>query len=147
MNNNFQIAKTILQQKGKLTGVTAGKSMRPLFRDNRDKAVIIPIKDALKRNDVILYKKSTTNEVVLHRIIKFKNQKPIIRGDSLYFTETNIPYNNILGVMEGFYRNEKYYNCKTSTLYKLYVIWLRLSYPRRRLWRKFTSFLKIIKRK
>lgn len=147
MNNNFEIAKTVLQQQGKLTGITAGNSMQPLFRDSRDKAVIVPINEDLKRNDVILYKKSTTNDVVLHRIIKFKNQKPVLRGDSLFFTETDIPQGNVIGVMEGFYRNGKYYNCKKSLPYKLYVFYLRFSYPFRRLLHKIKSFFKILNRK
>lgn len=144
--NSFEVSKTILTENGKLTGITAGNSMRPLFKDNRDKAVIVPIVRPLKRNDVLLYKKSTTNDVVLHRVVKFKNNQPVFRGDSLYFTETNIPKENIVGIMDGFYRNGKYYNCQKSIRYKLYVFLLRISYPLRRICHKGKSFLKILKR-
>lgn len=144
MSNNFEVAKGILREKGELSGVTSGKSMYPLFRDNKDRAVIVPVQQKLKVNDVLLYRKATTNEVILHRIVKFKNGKPILRGDNCYFNETKIPANDILGVMKGFYRNGKYYECKKSFGYKLYVFFLRASYPIRYLFKRAFSLLKRI---
>lgn len=144
MSNNFEVAKGILKEKGELLGVTSGKSMYPLFRDNKDHAVIIPLPKKLKVNDVLLYRKVTTNEVILHRIVKFKNGKPILRGDNCYFNETNIHAEDILGVMKSFYRNGKYYDCKKSFSYKLYILFLRASYPIRYLFKRAFSLLKRI---
>ncbi len=144
-SNNFDIAKGILAKEGQLVGATSGKSMYPLFRDGKDRAVIIPLPKELKVNDVLLYRKISTNEVILHRIVKFKAGKPILRGDNLYFNETKIPMDNILGVMKGFYRNDKYYECEKNLSYKLYVFLLRISYPIRYLFKKGFSLLRRIK--
>ena len=144
MSNNFEVAKGVLKENGELIGMTSGKSMFPLFRDNKDRAVIVPISQKLRVNDVLLYRKVTTNELILHRIVKIKNGNPILRGDNLYFNETRIPADDILGVMKGFYRNGKYYDCKKSLSYKLYVFFLRASYPIRYLFKKAFSLLKRI---
>ncbi len=143
-SNNFDVVKGILAKKRELVGVTSGKSMYPLFRDGKDRAVIIPLPQKLKVNDVLLYRKAATNEVILHRIVKFKNGKPILRGDNLYFNETKIPMDDILGIMKGFYRNGKYYECKKSLSYKLYVFSIRASYPIRYLFKRAFSLLKRI---
>ncbi|MBQ4119000.1 MAG: hypothetical protein IJD45_01250 [Clostridia bacterium] len=143
-NNNFDVVKGVLAEKGELVGTTSGKSMYPLFRNGKDRAVIVPLPQKLKVNDVLLYRKPATNEVILHRIIKFKDSNPILRGDNLYFNETQIPTDDILGVMKGFYRNGKYYECKKSLSYKLYVFLLRISYPIRYLFKKAFSLLKRI---
>lgn len=143
-SNDFDIAKSVLTGKGELVGATSGNSMYPLFRDGKDRAIVIPITQNLKVNDVLLYRKSTTNEIILHRIIKFKNGKPVLRGDNLYYNEMHIPMTDILGVMKGFYRNEKYYDCKKSIRYKLYVFLLRISYPIRYLFKRAFSLLKRI---
>ncbi len=145
MINNFEVVKDILAEKGELVGTTSGKSMEPLFRNQKDRAVIIPLPQRLKVNDVILYRKTDTNEVILHRIVKFKNGKPILRGDNLYRNETQIPSDDILGIMKGFYRNGKYYECKKSLSYKLYVFFLRISYPIKYSFKKASSALKKIK--
>lgn len=147
MNNNFSIAKNLLEQNGEIVGATKGDSMRPLFRDGKDRAVIIPLPQKIKPNDVLLYKKNNSEDVVLHRIIKVVNNMPVFRGDALYFREYDIPRENILGIMKGFYRGEKYYDCKKSLKYKLYVFYIRVSYPLRRFGHKVKSFFKILKRK
>ena len=145
MSNNFEVAKDILKEKGELIGVTSGNSMLPLFRDQKDRAVITPLPEKLKLNDVLLYRKVSTNEVILHRIVKFKNGKPILRGDNLYRNETQIPKDDIIGIMKAFYRNGKYYECKKSFSYKLYVLFIRTSYPVRYLFKRGISLLRKIK--
>jgi len=132
MNSDFDTAKAILRDRGEITGVTSGNSMKPLFRSGKDRAVIIPKPDFLKVNDVLLYRKKSTNEVILHRVIKATDNGLIIRGDNLYFNETNVDEDDIIGVLKGFYRNGRYYDCKKSISYKLYVVCIRLSYPLRR---------------
>ncbi len=147
MNNSFSIAKNLLEQNGEIVGITNGDSMRPLFRDGKDRAVIIPLSRPIKTNDVLLYKKQTSDDVVLHRVIKVTANGPVFRGDSLYFKELNVNRTDIIGIMRGFYRNEKYYDCKKSFKYKLYVFYIRASYPLRRLIHKIKSFFKILKLK
>lgn len=130
MNNNFDIAKKILQEKGEIAGITSGNSMKPLFCDGRDRAVIIPLRRPLRKNDVILYRKVSTNEVVLHRVVK-TGDKPTLRGDNLFYNETNVAPEDILGVMKAFYRKGKYYECEKSLSYKFYTFCIRAIFPPR----------------
>ncbi|MBE6787318.1 MAG: hypothetical protein E7537_03115 [Ruminococcaceae bacterium] len=144
MINNFQIAKELLEQNGEITGATQGDSMKPLFRSGLDKAVIVTPPETLHVGDVLLYKNKTDNQVNLHRIVKITKQGPVLRGDNLYVKETNIPSEDIIGILKGFYRGNKYYDCKLNTGYKIYVFYILASYPLRRLLKKFKSaFLKL----
>lgn len=146
MIDNFDIAKSLLEQNGEIIGLTAGNSMKPLFRSDKDKAVIIPLSKDLKVGDVLLYRNKTDEALVLHRIIKFKNGSPILRGDSMFITETDIPPENIIGVLKGFYRNGKYYDCQKHIGYRIYVFYILSSYPLRRIMRKALSALKRLKK-
>lgn len=131
MSNNFEIAKELLNKNGKITGLASGISMKPLLRSTKDNAVIIPRPPVLKKNDVVLYRKKATNELILHRIIKVTSHGFIIRGDNLYRNETSVENEDIIGVLEGFQRSGKYYECKKSPAYKFYVFYIRVSYPLR----------------
>lgn len=145
MIDNYKIAKELLNAKGEIVGVTSGDSMKPLFRSGRDKAVIAPLPETLRIGDVLLYKNQKDDEVNLHRIIKMTKDGPVLRGDNLYYKETNIPKDEIIGILKGFYRNDKYYDCKLNKGYKIYVFYILASYPLRRILRKFASaFRKII---
>ena len=145
MIDNFQIAKELLNQNGEIIGVTSGNSMKPLFRSGRDKAVIVPLSKDLCVGDVLLYKNKSDNQVNLHRVIKISKNGPVLRGDSVYYKETDIPKQDIIGILKGFYRDGKYYDCKLHKGYKLYVYYILASYPIRRLVRKFVSAFKKIK--
>lgn len=146
MIDNFDIAKSLLEQNGEITGLTSGGSMKPLFRSGKDKAVIIPASKFFKVGDVLLYRNKTDTDLVLHRIVKFKNGYPVLRGDSMFVTETDIPPENIIGLLKGFYRNGKYYDCKKHIGYKIYVFYIISSYPLRRLLHKILSALKRLKK-
>ena len=144
MNNNFELTKELLTQNGKITGLAYGNSMKPLLRHSKDNAVIIPITKPLKKNDVVLYRRPNTNELILHRIIKLTPNGFVIRGDNVYYTEYSVNTNDIVGVLEGFYRNKKYYECENNIFYKLYTLYIRLSYPIRLIFFKVLRKLKYI---
>lgn len=146
MIDNFDIAKRLLKENGEIIGITSGSSMKPLFRSGKDKAVIVPLTQTPQVNDVLLYRKKTTEDVVLHRIIKITEKGPILRGDNLFYNETDIPQENLVGIMQGFYRSGKYYDCQKSLGYKLYICYIRLSYPMRYCFHKIISFLKRLKK-
>ena len=146
MIDNFDIAKSLLEQNGKITGLTTGDSMKPLFRSGKDKAVIIPLPQHFKVGDVLLYRNKTDDSLVLHRVVKLKNSLPVLRGDSMFVTETDIPHKNIIGILKGFYRNGKYYDCKGHLGYKIYVFYIILSYPFRRFMHKVISAFKRLKK-
>ena len=123
MDTNFVNAKRLLEQNGEISGHTVGKSMLPLFRSDKDIAIIKKIDGKLKVNDVLLYRKKETDEFILHRLLKVTKSGYIIRGDNRYSVEKNITDEDIVGVMTAFERNGKYYECDKSIWYKLYVIY------------------------
>lgn len=114
-----------------------GTSMLPMLRQGKDRVVIAKCGGKLKLHDVPLYK-SGDNKYVLHRIIKVKPDGYVIRGDHLYNNEYNVTDNDIIGVLKAFYRGDKLVDC-TNKGYKLYVWYIRLSYPLRYLWSGFAK--------
>ncbi|MBR6533490.1 MAG: hypothetical protein IKT44_03590 [Clostridia bacterium] len=146
MIENLDIAKSLLEQNGEITGLTSGNSMRPLFRSGKDKAIIIPPPENFKVGDVLLYRNKTDDNLVLHRIVKFKKGCPVLRGDSMFLTETGIPHENIVGILKGFCRNGKHYDCQKHIGYKIYVFYIISSYPIRKFSHKVLSALKRFKK-
>lgn len=144
MDTNFKNAKLELEQKGEIRGLTVGNSMLPLFRNNKDIAIIKAVNGKYNVNDVVLYRKKETDEFILHRILKITDKHLVIRGDNRYSKEF-ISYDDIIGVMVSFERNGKHYDCKKSFKYKLYIIYIRVSYPLRRLLKKIKSFFVLLK--
>ncbi len=148
MENNFKNAHQVFKTSDEIVGLTVGTSMLPLFRSDKDMAVVKKIDRPLKVNDVLLYrKKGTDDEYILHRLIKLKKDGYVIRGDNLYINECNVSDHEIIGVMVGFHRDGKYYECDKSLKYKLYVVYIRISYPARFIFKKIRPILSRIKRK
>jgi len=145
MDTNFKNAKQLLEQEGVISGLTVGKSMLPLFRSDKDIAYIKKIEGKLRVNDVLLYRKKSTDEFILHRLIKITKDGYIIRGDNRFVNEFNVTDGDIIGVMTAFERNGKYYDCQKSVVYKLYVLYIRSSYPFRRFFKKIKSFFYLLK--
>lgn len=108
----------------------SGTSMYPLLKSGKDRVVIAPVDSTLKKNDVPLYK-GENGKLVLHRIIRGKADGYVIRGDNLYRNEYNVTDEKIVGVLKGIYKGDKLYNCDTDFWYKLYVCFIRASYPLR----------------
>ena len=106
----------------------SGTSMYPLLKSGKDRVVIGPVDTALKKNDVPLYK-GDNGKLVLHRIIRVKSDGYVIRGDNLYRNEYNVTDEKIVGVLKGIFKGDKLYNCDTDFWYKLYVCFIRTSFP------------------
>ncbi len=125
--NNFEEA--LAENEIVVTGFS-GTSMLPMLRSNRDRVVIQKVNRSLRCNDIPLYKRAN-GKLVLHRIVAVKPNGYIIRGDNLYRNEYNVTDNDIIGILKGFYRGDKLYDCSKSKGYKIYVVFIRLSYPLR----------------
>lgn len=147
MVSNFKNATLQFETNDEILGLTVGNSMLPLFRSNKDIAVVEKINRKLKVNDVLLYRKSGTEDLILHRLIKITDNGFVIRGDNCYNREINVKPEDILGILKAFKRNDKYYECDKSNAYKFYVFYIRASYPLRRVIHKFRSFVKVVRRK
>lgn len=143
-NGNLNIAEVLSRGEIVITGFS-GTSMYPLLRSGKDRVVIEKNATKPKCNDVPLYI-GNDGKFILHRIVKVKPQGYVIRGDNLYRNEYNVTDKDIIGVLTGFYRNDKFFSCK-SLSYKLYVAYIRISYPLRFAWfLKIRPFLVKLKR-
>ena len=142
MNKNNEIIdyETIIQRDGVLAQLTKGFSMMPLIRQNRDTIIVKKLEGLPKENDVLLYK-NNMGKYVLHRVIKVLENGYIIRGDNNFFNEYDIENKNIIGVLEGFYRDDKFIDCNKNKLYKIYVQLNRRTYYLRKTDSYFRSIL------
>ncbi len=135
-----------LAEYGKILEVPVGHSMKPMLRDRRDTMVISTPKGEPGRGDVVLFKNSS-GEYVLHRVIKKTRDGYVTRGDNCVRNDGAVPPEAVIGVLEGFYKGEKYYDCASSVPYKLYVAYIRASYLPRRAARGARSLLSRVKRR
>ncbi len=132
---DLKSVEELLKTQDEVMTRTRGISMRPLLRQGRDIVVIKKPEFPLKPGDAPLYRVKGKKELVLHRILKVKDDGGyIIRGDNLFFKE-NVRREQIVGVMKAFYREGKYCDCEKSRKYKIYVFLNRISYPLRYLWK------------
>ena len=122
--------------------------MKPLLRTHKDIVVISRTSRPVSVGEVVLYRKTGADKLVLQRIIGVKQEGTYrIRGDNTYSNEY-VPQSDILGVMTAVYRSGKYIDCKKSVLYKIYVKLNRFFYPVRLIFKtKILVFLVKIKRK
>lgn len=143
-----QHIEQVLAENGEVITSTSGFSMYPMLRNRRDMIRLTQVDRPLKRNDVPLYR-IKNGKLVLHRILKVTPEGGyIIRGDNLYKKELDITDDMIVGVLKGFWREGKYYDCEKSLKYKLYIHIMRAAYPLRYAWKiRLRPFLSKVKHK
>ena len=100
--------------------------MRPLFKTHRDAVMIAPPSRELRKYDVVLYTYGD-GRYILHRIIGFKGDVCLIRGDNTYKLE-RVPKERIIGIAVAFNRNGKRYDM-TEVSYKFYSRVWNFIYP------------------
>ena len=118
---NAENVKKEMQEKGEYISLTRGVSMRPMLRNHKDVVVIVPITEPYKKYDVLLYARADKDDLVLHRVLKIRENDFVIRGDNTFSYEY-IPKENVVGILKAFYRNGKYINCETNKGYKFYSV-------------------------
>lgn len=126
-----QRIEEVLATEGFYMGPPVGVSMWPMLRNRRDVMLVVPApaNEALHRYDVALYRRGSS--YVLHRVVDFYEKGYVICGDNCVSLE-HIPRENVLGVLQGFYRDGRYTPCATSRPYHAYAkIWVAL-FPARR---------------
>lgn len=142
MNNSFNNAADILKIEPVVSVLTSGCSMYPMLRQHKDVVMVVRPNGKLRRGDVALYRVDNRSELVLHRVIKCnKNGTYTMRGDNNYFTEYGIKSEDIVGVLDSFYRGTEYIKCNDSAKYKLYKFYILNSYGIRFFYKKSRLFI------
>lgn len=135
----------ILDSDGVYASVTAGTSMRPLFKTHRDMIVVKKPNAPLKKYDVALYK--IGGKYILHRVIGIDRERGvyIIRGDNTYAKEY-IRKDDIIAVLVSFNRRGKRHDV-TDLGYRIYSVLWNFIYPVRFVaYKGFCIAKKIIKK-
>lgn len=138
--NSQSSIKEHIEKYGYILYPITGRSMEPMLIEGRDCVYVKKIDRPLKKYDVPLYFRKE-GRYVLHRIIKIHNNKYIIRGDNLFFKETDITDDNIVGVLIGFYRKGRYIDCN-NLWYKIYYHTWKYTYFPRKFISNIKSFIK-----
>ena len=117
----------ILSREGVIASVTAGASMRPLFRTHRDVVILERADKPLQKYDVALYKNGS--KYILHRVIKVDEKKKtyVIRGDNTYKLEY-VQFGAPLARLVSFNRRGKSVSV-TDSSYRFYSAFWNFIYP------------------
>lgn len=124
----------ILKKEGFLLHYTRGISMEPMLREGQEQSLIRSL-TAMGREpqirDVVLFRRG--EDYVLHRIVGRKGELFRIRGDNCIGSDL-VRREQIIGILEGFYRGESYVDCATDQGYARYVRRRCLGFPFRWIW-------------
>ena len=124
---NESSVRDILNETGKYTSLTSGRSMWPLLHHQKDNIIVTRPEGRLKRLDIALYENG--GKYILHRVIEVHDDHYIIIGDNCIKKEY-VTDDMICGVLAGFYKNGKHYiDCRNGRLQKLYARFWTSLYP------------------
>lgn len=107
-----------------------GVSMWPMIRHGKDSVVINPVSGRLKKYDIPLYK-DRLDRYVVHRVIEVNDEGYVICGDGLFEKEYDITDENVIGVVTGFFRKEKYISADDKKYLRYVHFWVDNFYLRK----------------
>jgi len=130
MSEIYPVMKEVLDSGGSFRLVTAGNSMKPLLRDRRDTVILERPKDALKKFDILMYRRKN-GAFVLHRLMKSDGDFFSMCGDNQRTFERGVCPEWVIARVTGIVRNGKTIDLQTSKKYCLYVFfWCRCFFLR-----------------
>ncbi len=133
MAENERSIEAILAESGLYVGLTKGISMRPMLREGRDTIILSPCEGRLKKYDIPLYRRGEA--YVLHRVVKVREHDYVICGDNCMNKEYGITDADIVGVLTGVRRGDRYLSL-SSPSYRIYCRVHVALYPVRILFKK-----------
>ena len=116
-----------------------GVSMLPLLREGKDSVLLSPLPEKLRKYDVPLYRRDD-GKYVLRRIVAAGETYTCI-GDNQFVYEPGLRQDQMIAVMTGFYRGEKFHSVDEAG-YKLYCRIWDLSRRLRHFWLRGIGFLR-----
>lgn len=106
-----------------------GISMLPMLRQRYDSVELAPLPEKLRKYDLPVYQ-YPNGKVVMHRVVKVREQDYICLGDNTYSYEYIAP-EQMIGLVSAFKRGDRRIEV-TNPLYQAYArIWVFL-YPLRK---------------
>lgn len=116
-----------------------GVSMKPMLRQNVDSVVLAPISGELRKYDIPFYQRDN-GSYVLHRIVETEPSITCM-GDNQFAPEPGLRPDQMLAVVTGFYRGERWIPV-TAPAYRVYCRLWHWSRPLRRFCRRATGWLR-----
>lgn len=137
--NNYE---EVLKSNGVLSFTPGGNSMWPFIRNKAATVIVERPKGRLAKYDVAFYRRES-GQPVLHRVMRVNADGYDMCGDSQIYIEKNVPENAVFGVVSGFYKGEKYVDCKKSKSYAFAVRLWSVSITLRHVFLKLLYLFKI----
>ena len=119
----------LLAKDGRIVYTTRGASMRPMLTQSKSVVVIERPKGPLKKYDVALYTRRDGTSV-LHRVVAVREHDYGMRGDNCDYTEFGITDGDVIGVLTGFWRGDRFIPVDDRR-YRRYVRRHHATYPLR----------------
>ena len=129
MDDMIPLIEERIKYGGDVSFSPTGISMYPMLRNGRDKVVLSPPPERLKKYDLILYRRAC-GRYVLHRIVGVGKSYTCI-GDNQYEKEKGVEHAQVIALVTSFTRKGKEYSVSDFG-YKLYCrVWHYTRFPRR----------------
>lgn len=109
LNDLFPIISEQLGAGGSASFTIRGNSMEPLLKHGKSTVKIEHPKRALKKYDVIFYRREN-GDFILHRIVGVKKNGFICRGDNQIKNEFPVKRESIIGIATEYQTNGKSFN-------------------------------------
>lgn len=124
-NRNWAELEQLLAKGNSIQIWPKGYSMYPLFRPEKDEAIISPVTGKLKRGEVVLYERME-GVLVLHRICKVNRKGYYMVGDNQYLVEGPIDQSQIKGILTEVIRDGEHFSVGDRSYRRAVRIWLML---------------------
>ena len=132
--------RKVLAAGGTFSFYPRGTSMEPFFIQERDKIVLAPLPDKVKKYDIILYKRKN-GTFVLHRIIRKKEDGYVFRGDNQFVNEYGIRTEQMIGIVTEAVRGDKIIRVNDRKHRLWALMWVHTARIRR-IWKYLMRHLK-----
>lgn len=101
------LIEEVISSEGEFRLFPRGTSMLPLLRQGRDSVILVRCERALKKRDIIFYKRPS-GQYVLHRIVKKpKGEDYVLCGDNQTLLEKGITQDMVIARVSAVYRGDK----------------------------------------
>ncbi len=111
-----------IEKHGKMVITPVGTSMWPMLRNGKDTVYIVKPCGRLKKYDLPVYRR-TDGKLVMHRVMEVHEDSYTMCGDHQTVFEPGITDGQIIAVVKGFFRKEKYVPADDRRYVRYYTFW------------------------
>lgn len=119
---NESCIEQYIKENGEMVITPVGTSMWPMLRNRRDTVYAVKPEGRLKKYDLPIYKR-TDGKLVMHRVIEVHDDSYTMCGDHQTVLEPGIKDSQIIALVKGFYRDEKYIDVENKKYIRYYKFW------------------------